>query len=61
VFLFEFVGKDFFFLAAIGTLAAKGLQMLVGLESGAMLWCGHDISPFAKRWESKNTANQAAP
>jgi hypothetical protein len=46
VFLFELIGEDFLFQSAVGAFADKRLQVFLGLKSGAMHGCGHDLPPF---------------
>jgi hypothetical protein len=44
--LFEFVRKDLDLFVTLGTLAGEGFQILMGLETGAMLWCAaHSVPP----------------
>jgi hypothetical protein len=46
MFLFELIGEDFLFHSAVGAFADKRLQVFLGLKSGAVHGCGHDLPPF---------------
>jgi hypothetical protein len=42
----KLIGKDLRLPSAVGALADKRLQVFLGLKSGAMHGCGHDLPPF---------------
>jgi len=44
MFFIEFIGENFFLLAAFRTLARKSLEVLELLESGTVLWRTHFLN-----------------
>ena len=40
----EFIGKDLYFLAAVGAIAKEGFKILQLFKAGTMLWGGHNAA-----------------
>lgn len=56
----EFIGKDFLFLAAVGTFAHKRAEVLETFPSRAMSRCFHTlVSPFVVRYRPANRERPA--